>query len=161
MTTPRSMRWSVLPALALLAACGDKEAEDTSEPGVYLMTDMDRDGYPIGVDCDDAEVLLVAYGISARAARSAVRKAREKGIKAGLFRPITLWPFPESAFRKAAAKASSVLVPEMNAGQLCLEIERLRPDGAKVISMPRIDGEPIAPVDIEDKIASLVKKGKK
>jgi 2-oxoglutarate/2-oxoacid ferredoxin oxidoreductase subunit alpha len=113
------------------------------------------------VDCDDAEVLLVAYGISARAARSAVRKAREKGIKAGLFRPITLWPFPESAFRKAAAKASSVLVPEMNAGQLCLEIERLRPDGAKVISMPRIDGEPIAPVDIEDKIASLVKKGKK
>ena len=58
MTTPRSMCWSVLPALALVAACGDKEAEDTSEPGVYLMTDQDGDGYPIGVDCDDNAVAV-------------------------------------------------------------------------------------------------------
>jgi hypothetical protein len=59
MTTPRSMRWSLLPALALLAACGDKDGgEDTSEPGVYLMTDKDGDGYPIGVDCDDNAVAI-------------------------------------------------------------------------------------------------------
>lgn len=113
------------------------------------------------IECDDAEILIVAYGISARAARSAVHSAREKGIKAGLFRPITLWPFPEAALRAAAARASSILVPEMNAGQLCFEIERLSPDGTRVISMPRIDGETIAPADIEEKIVSLVKKGKK
>ncbi len=112
-------------------------------------------------ECEDAQILIVAYGISARAARSAVRSARAKGIKAGLFRPITLWPFPEAAFRKVAAQASAVVVPEMNAGQLCLEIERLCSDTGKVISMPRIDGEPIAPVDIEEQITSLIKKGKK
>ncbi len=113
------------------------------------------------VDCEDAEVLVVAYGISARAGRSAVGKARAQGVKVGLFRPVTLWPFPEKAFHDAAAKAKAIVVPEMNAGQLCFEIERLCPDGTEVVSMPRVDGEPIAPVDIEEKIASLVKKGKK
>lgn len=56
MTTPRTMCWTVLPSLALLVACGDKDTEDSSEPGVYLMTDKDGDGYPIGVDCDDSSV---------------------------------------------------------------------------------------------------------
>lgn len=113
------------------------------------------------IECDDAEILIVAYGISARAARSAVRQAREKGVKAGLFRPITLWPFAEEAFGKAAAKAKKVLVPEMNAGQLSIEIERLCAENGKVVSMPRIDGEPIAPVDILQEVTALVKKGKK
>ena len=114
------------------------------------------------IECKDADILIVAYGISARAGRSAVRQAREKGLKVGLFRPVTLWPFPEKAFQKIASKVSSIIVPEMNAGQLVLEIDRLNPGKADVISMPRIDGEPIAPVDILDKIASLKpKKGKK
>ena len=74
---------------------------------------------------DDAEIVIVAIGIVARAARSAVADLRAQGIKAGLIRPITLWPFPERAIRAAAARARRVLVPEMNAGQLALEVERL------------------------------------
>ncbi|MEC7946683.1 MAG: MopE-related protein [Myxococcota bacterium] len=59
MNTPRSMCWSLLPVLALLAACGDKDGdEDTADPGVYLMTDRDGDGYPIGVDCNDDAVRI-------------------------------------------------------------------------------------------------------
>jgi len=114
------------------------------------------------IECDDAEILIVAYGISARAGRSAVRQAREKGLKVGLFRPLTLWPFPEKAFKAIASRVKHIIVPEMNAGQLCIEIDRLSPETAEVISMPRIDGEPIAPVDIMDKLSSLTsKKGKK
>jgi 2-oxoglutarate ferredoxin oxidoreductase subunit alpha len=94
----------------------------------------------------DAEVLIVGIGIVARAARRAVVDLRAQGIKAGLLRPITLWPFPERAVREAAARARAVLVPEMNAGQLALEIERLA--GPKVTRLNRLDGEPISPAEI-------------
>jgi len=96
---------------------------------------------------DDAEVLVVALGIVARAGRRAVADLRVAGVKAGLFRPITLWPFPERALRAAAGKAKLVVVPEMNAGQLALEVERLVGAG-KVKRLNRIDGEPIAPAEI-------------
>ena len=68
-------------------------------------------------DTEDAEILVLAYGCTARSARQAVYKARESGIKAGYFRPVTIWPFPEDAFLKAAEKAHTVIVPEMNLGQ--------------------------------------------
>lgn len=99
------------------------------------------------IDTDDAEVLIVAYGISARAAHRAVMDAREEGIKAGLFRPITLWPFPERAFEKAAKKAQHIIVPEMNAGQVVYEIERLA-GRERVSSLARFDGEHISPAEI-------------
>jgi 2-oxoglutarate ferredoxin oxidoreductase subunit alpha len=97
---------------------------------------------------DDAELVVVAYGITARAARRAVRLARDRGIKAGLFRPVTLWPFPERPLRDLAAHAKAVLVPEMNAGQLCLEVERVCAAHGSVERLNRIDGEPIAPAAI-------------
>ncbi len=100
------------------------------------------------VDCEDAEILVVAIGISARAARAAVREARSRGIPAGLFRPITLWPFPEEAAKRAAANARTVIVPEMNAGQLVLEVERVLGCGRSVRPVNRIDGEPVAPAEI-------------
>jgi 2-oxoglutarate ferredoxin oxidoreductase subunit alpha len=106
--------------------------------------------------CADAEVLVVAYGITARAAERAVKQARQGGVKAGLLRPITLWPFPERAFQNIARSARHVLVPEMNAGQLCLEIERLCPAGATVVPLNRVDGEPIPPVEILSAIEKLV-----
>ncbi len=109
-------------------------------------------------DTDDAEVLVVAYGISARAARAAVREARAKGIAAGLFRPITVWPFPEEALKTAAAKAKVILVPEMNAGQLCLEIERLCDGDVKVEGLNRIDGQAIDPAQITNRIKELAGK---
>lgn len=109
------------------------------------------------IETGDAEYLIVAIGISARAARRAVKSLRGKGIKAGLFRPITLWPFPEEAFREAAAKAKAVLVPEMNAGQLVLEIERLGSDACQVAGLNKIDGEPISPAEIIAALEELAK----
>jgi 2-oxoglutarate ferredoxin oxidoreductase subunit alpha len=67
---------------------------------------------------DDAEVVVVAFGACARIARSAVNKAREKGIKAGLMRPITLWPFPVDVIDAAACSAKAFLTVEMNMGQM-------------------------------------------
>jgi len=107
------------------------------------------------VDCDDAEVLVVAYGVTARAARRAVRQARAQGLRAGLFRPVTLWPFPDQALRTATANAHTVLVPEMNAGQLCLEVERICA-GIPVVRLNRIDGETITPQQVEDRINELI-----
>ncbi|RAI43387.1 2-oxoacid:acceptor oxidoreductase subunit alpha [Rhodoplanes roseus] len=103
---------------------------------------------------DDADVLVVAYGITARAARRAVMVLRAEGLRVGLFRPITLWPFPEGPLRRLAGQARAVLVPEMNAGQLVLEIQRLVAGAAPVHPLGRIDGEPIAP----DQIVAAVKE---
>lgn len=71
---------------------------------------------------EDADVLLVAFGLSARICQKVVELAREKGIKAGLLRPITLFPFPTEAIQKAAAKAEFVLTVEMNAGQMVEDV---------------------------------------
>ena len=101
----------------------------------------------------DADVLIVAIGIVARAARRAVVDLRAQGIKAGLLRPVTLWPFPERALREAAARARHVLVAEMNGGQLALEIERLTP--TKVARLNRLDGEPISPAEIIHAVKEL------
>jgi len=109
------------------------------------------------VKCSDAEVLVVGIGVSARAAKNALETVRVDGIKAGLFRPITLWPFPETAFAKAARKAKAIVVPEMNAGQLVLEIERLVGGRIPVKSVTRIDGEPMNPGQIETAIREAAK----
>jgi 2-oxoglutarate ferredoxin oxidoreductase subunit alpha len=106
---------------------------------------------------DDADVLVVAIGISARAAQRAVAAVRAKGLRAGLFRPITLWPFPEDALRAAAAGARAVLVPEMNAGQLVLEVERIL-RGTRVTGLNRYDGEPITPTEIAARIEQLARE---
>ena len=79
-------------------------------------------------EADDAEVLLIGYGITSRVLRSAVEMARREGLKAGLFRPITLWPFPKDALRAAAARVGKVLVVELSNGQM-LEDVRLTLDG--------------------------------
>jgi len=67
---------------------------------------------------EDADVIVVAYGASSRVVRSAVNKAREEGLKVGLVRPITLWPFPTDAIQRAAAQAKQLLVVEMSMGQM-------------------------------------------
>jgi 2-oxoglutarate ferredoxin oxidoreductase subunit alpha len=104
--------------------------------------------------CEDADILIVTCGITSRAARRAVKLGREEGIKIGLFRPITLWPFPEKQFVQVADAARHVLVPEMNAGQLCMEIERLCPP-TKVTRMNRINGESFTPHEILDRARAL------
>lgn len=71
---------------------------------------------------DDADIVVVAFGASSRIARSAVNKAREKGIKVGLIRPITLWPFPVNAISAAADRAKAILTVEMNMGQMVEDV---------------------------------------
>lgn len=81
--------------------------------------------------CDDAEIIIAAYGSTARIAKNAIKAARENGIKVGLLRPVTLWPFPKAAFREAAKTAKSFLAVEMSMGQMVddvrLAIECSRP----------------------------------
>lgn len=80
---------------------------------------------------DDADIIVVAYGISARIARSAVEFAREKGVKAGLFRPISLWPFPGKRLGELTEKSTAFLTVELSAGQMvedvCLATKRVKP----------------------------------
>jgi len=74
------------------------------------------------IDCDDADFIIVAFGSSARISQKAVRIAREKGLKAGLFRPITLFPFPKSEISSLADRVKGMLSVEMNAGQMVEDV---------------------------------------
>jgi 2-oxoglutarate/2-oxoacid ferredoxin oxidoreductase subunit alpha len=82
-----------------------------------------------GEHLSGAEIVLVAYGTAARVSRTAVKRARAEGLRAGLFRPVTLWPFPSDALRAAAADARAVIAVEMSAGQLVEDV-RLSIEGA-------------------------------
>ena len=106
--------------------------------------------------CEDADILVVAVGISARAAARAVELCRAQGLRLGLFRPITLWPFPERQLREAAARARAVLVPEMNTGQLRLIVERVL-GGMRVEGLHLFSGEAITPGDIAARAAELAR----
>ena len=72
---------------------------------------------------EDADLIIVAYGASSRVARGAVNKAREMGLKVGLVRPITLWPFPTDALKRAAKQAKSLMVVEMSMGQMVDDVK--------------------------------------
>jgi 2-oxoglutarate/2-oxoacid ferredoxin oxidoreductase subunit alpha len=84
------------------------------------------------LETEDADYLLVAYGTSSRICRSAMRQLRKEGIKVGLFRPITLWPFPYDELKKAASGAKKILTVEMSAGQM-LEDVKLAVNGEKAV----------------------------
>jgi 2-oxoglutarate ferredoxin oxidoreductase subunit alpha len=95
----------------------------------------------------DAETLVIAYGATARAARSAVDMARERGRKVGFLKLKTIWPFAEEVVEHAAARLHRVVVPELNRGQLALEVERVV-GRHKVRRINRADGEMIQPAEI-------------
>ena len=108
--------------------------------------------------CDDAEVVLVAYGTVARISKSAVHTLRAMGIKAGLFRPITLYPFPEKQIAALAAKESvkRFVTIELSMGQM-IEDVRLAVNGAKPVSFfGRTGGNVMTP----DDIVAVIKEGK-
>jgi 2-oxoglutarate ferredoxin oxidoreductase subunit alpha len=96
---------------------------------------------------EDAEVAVIAYGIESRAALSAVRKARNAGIKAGLLKLVTLWPFPEKQVAEIAKSVKTIIVPEMNYGQLVREVERAAKD-TPVTFLPKLGEEPHKPEEI-------------
>ena len=95
---------------------------------------------------EDAEVIIFAYGCTARSAYSAVEEARKQGKKVGLIKALTLWPFPSEVLLKYSQHAKHVIVPEMNLGQLAGEVERTLKDcPVKVTRLNRIDGRMITP----------------
>ena len=104
---------------------------------------------------EDAEIAIFAYGSVARSAYSAVKEAREKGIKVGLMRPITLWPFPYKKVSDLANKVKRIIVPEMNMGQIIAEVKKVSFGKVKVEGVNRIDGELITPSEIMAKIEEV------
>jgi 2-oxoglutarate ferredoxin oxidoreductase subunit alpha len=97
---------------------------------------------------DDAEVVIVAYGCVARTAKQVVHDLREKGVKIGLLRLITLWPFPRRAVEQVAKRVKKFIVPEMNMGQIYREVLRVNAGRTQVVKVKRVDGELISPQEI-------------
>ncbi len=96
----------------------------------------------------DAEIVIVAYGGVSRSAKSAVDALRKMNIKAGLFRPITIWPFLEKQINNVSKNAKEIYVAEMNLGQYFLEVERVAGKNCTVNKINKINGELITPDEI-------------
>jgi 2-oxoglutarate ferredoxin oxidoreductase subunit alpha len=107
---------------------------------------------------DDADYVIVAYGLAARVAHKAVQMAREKGIRAGLLRPITLWPFPHAAIHDLAAKVQGMLVVEMNAGQMVEDV-RLGVEGRVPVKFyGRMGGIIPSPDEVVDALEKMMRQ---
>jgi len=107
------------------------------------------------IECEDAEYLLVAFGSSARICQKSVELARAQGIKLGLLRPITIWPFPTKAIDKYADKVKAILSVELNAGQMVEDI-RLAVNGkVKVAHYGRTGGIVFTPEEIVEAVKKL------
>lgn len=102
---------------------------------------------------DDAEICIVAYGSSARSARRAIRLARKKGIKVGLFQPFVLWPFPYKELAAISQSIKSFIVPEMNLGQIAHEVACAT--CCDVVKIDRVDGMLITPNEILERIKDV------
>lgn len=101
---------------------------------------------------DDAEIGVFAYGVSAKSAKFAVKELRSKGIKVGLLRPLTIWPFPDDAVEEMAKKVKTIIVPEMNLGQIVNEVQRASKGQCEVKGIFRVDTDPIHPKQIMNAI---------
>jgi len=97
---------------------------------------------------EDAEVIVLSYGISARAALLPVHQARAEGRKVGMLKLVTIWPFPEKRIRELADNVRTFVVPEINAGQIALEVERCVNDKARTVLVSHLGGDIIHPEEI-------------
>jgi len=101
---------------------------------------------------DDAEVVVVSYGISARTSLWPIEQARQEGLRVGYLRLITVWPFPEKQIRDLARKVRAFVVPEINMGQIVREVERCAAGQALVLGAHRAGGDILEPERVLDKI---------
>jgi 2-oxoglutarate ferredoxin oxidoreductase subunit alpha len=102
---------------------------------------------------DDMEIMICTFGSTARSSRVAINKLRAEGIKVGLFRPITIWPFPKRKMLELAGKVKKIFVPEMNLGQLKFIVESvIRTSSIPIIGINRINLAPISPQEIYDRV---------
>jgi 2-oxoglutarate ferredoxin oxidoreductase subunit alpha len=107
---------------------------------------------------DDAEVAVVAYGISVRSSRRAVAEARGRGIRAGLIKLNTVWPFPEEMIRDLAGRVRALVMPEINLGQMVRELERAAAGRCRVKLVPHAGGGIIRPGTIVQALESALKE---
>jgi 2-oxoglutarate ferredoxin oxidoreductase subunit alpha len=107
------------------------------------------------VGVEDADVIVCAYGITTRIARHAVQQARDEGIRAGLLRLITAWPFAEERIRELAPQVKAFVVPEINYGQMVLEVERCA-GKARTLLVPHMGGDVHLPQTILEAIRESV-----
>jgi len=106
---------------------------------------------------DDAEVVVCSYGVSARVSLMAIEHARNEGIRVGMLRLITVWPFPEDRIREIARRVKAFVVPEINYGQIALEVERCAGGMAKTILVSHMGGGVHDPETILDAIKQVVR----
>ena len=113
-------------------------------------------------EIEDAEVVIVAYGITARVALRAVQLARQRGIRVGLLRPQVIWPFPEARIRELAARPGicGFVVPELNLGQIVREVERCVAGRAPTVLLSHAGGAVHHPEEIFDAVRKLARNGK-
>jgi 2-oxoglutarate ferredoxin oxidoreductase subunit alpha len=104
---------------------------------------------------DDCEILLIAYGIVARTCRDVVAEGRRRGIKVGLLRLITIWPFPEAVVARWAARVQAMLVPEMNLGQIVHPIREAVAGRCMVSLLAKIGGELHTPAELLEALEEL------
>lgn len=104
---------------------------------------------------DDAEVAIFTYGSSARTSKQVVMDLRAEGKKVGLMTALTIWPFPDKEVRRLAEKVHTIIVPELNFGQILLEVERCAGGKAQVVGVNRYDGDIITPEEIGDVIRKI------
>ncbi|MCP4421231.1 MAG: 3-methyl-2-oxobutanoate dehydrogenase subunit VorB [Chloroflexi bacterium] len=104
---------------------------------------------------EDAEVVLVAFGTSARVAQTAVQRLRRRGVPVGLFRPISLWPFPEKELAKVAQKSKALFVVEMNAGQMLNDVRMVAGIHKPVKFLGRLGGRIPLPEEVERETENL------
>ena len=110
------------------------------------------------IQCDDADYILVAFGTSARISQKVMEMGRKKGIKIGLLRPITLWPFPSNILNELSTKAKGFLSVEMNAGQMVEDV-RLAVNGkAPVVHFGRMGGMIPTPSEVLEAVENELKK---
>ena len=101
---------------------------------------------------EGAEVVVVSYGITARVAQRAIEMARKRGVKVGKLRLLTVWPFPDGRIREIADRVKAFVVPELNMGQIALEVQRASSGAARTISVPHAGGTVHRPEQILDAI---------
>ncbi|MCZ2079148.1 MAG: 2-oxoacid:acceptor oxidoreductase subunit alpha [Bryobacteraceae bacterium] len=106
---------------------------------------------------EDADVVVVSYGITARVAQRAIELARQQGLKAGKLRLIAVWPFPEQKIKELAARTSVFVVPELNLGQISLEVERAAGGQARTVPVTHAGGAVHRPEDILHAILEAVR----
>jgi len=107
---------------------------------------------------EDAKIAVISYGEVSRPAKRAVKMARKEGIKAGSIKLITIWPFAENVIRKWAKQVELFIVPELNYGQIYLEVKREAAGGSETVLIPRMGGKLITPQEIYQEIKKVSEK---